>query len=232
MEMRLSGEEPSFHFLNGLARMTHSQVVLWIAASNLSLAGEPSIDDVKDIGWSTSSDRERVYSYVSATPLQDDPLCAAVFSMNEPLVTRSRSEAMTTSNWANTHVRNDIHRPSGVDDSLLSISRMPGTRTSVLGFKRAWGEKPYGEEESSLVHLVHAECGWIFDSPSPRRPKARAADWSPRERDVLEMLLTGASEKMGAAKLNLSPHTFHGYVKTIYKKLRIGSRAELMALDR
>lgn len=234
VELRLAGEEPSCHFLSGLARLTRSQIVLWIAASNVALDRAPRIDEVKDVGWPSTSDRDRVYQYVGAINLEEDPLCAAVLSRDEPLVTRTRADTMTLSQWSNTEARNDVHRPSGIDDSLLSMARKPGAPTSVLALKRGWGEPAYGPEEATLVHLVHAEFSWVFKSATRPRfaPKTSVVDWSPRERDVLDLLLTGASEKMGAARLNLSPHTFHGYVKTIYKKLGIGSRAELMAMDR
>ncbi|HEX6810785.1 MAG TPA: helix-turn-helix transcriptional regulator [Planctomycetota bacterium] len=51
----------------------------------------------------------------------------------------------------------------------------------------------------------------------------------PRLRLVLDQLLSGASEKEIAAKLRLSSHTVHQYVKLIYQRLGVSSRAELMA---
>jgi DNA-binding NarL/FixJ family response regulator len=52
----------------------------------------------------------------------------------------------------------------------------------------------------------------------------------PRVRPVLRRLLGGKSEKEIAADLRLTRHTVHTYVKIIYRKLRVHSRAELMAL--
>ncbi len=40
---------------------------------------------------------------------------------------------------------------------------------------------------------------------------------APRIRQTLQRLLTGDSEKEIAARLNLSRHTIHVYVKTLYK---------------
>jgi len=52
----------------------------------------------------------------------------------------------------------------------------------------------------------------------------------PRVRPVLGLLLAGLSEKQAADALGLSRHTVHQYVKTLYKLLRVNSRARLMAL--
>src|SRR5688572_18495875 len=51
----------------------------------------------------------------------------------------------------------------------------------------------------------------------------------PRHARVLRHLLAGESEKEIARKLALSPHTVHEYVKEIYRRLGVGSRAELVA---
>lgn len=56
-----------------------------------------------------------------------------------------------------------------------------------------------------------------------------AAGLSPRMRQTLEALMTGDSEKQIAAKMKVSPHTVHVYVKQLYKRFGASSRGELMA---
>jgi DNA-binding CsgD family transcriptional regulator len=53
---------------------------------------------------------------------------------------------------------------------------------------------------------------------------------SPRMRQTLERLLVGDSEKEIAARLGLSPHTVHVYVKTLYRRFNVSSRGELFAV--
>jgi DNA-binding CsgD family transcriptional regulator len=53
---------------------------------------------------------------------------------------------------------------------------------------------------------------------------------SPTERAVLKELLSGHMEKAIAATLNHRFATLHGYVKALYARFGVGSRAELMAL--
>jgi DNA-binding NarL/FixJ family response regulator len=52
---------------------------------------------------------------------------------------------------------------------------------------------------------------------------------SGRQRQTLDALLAGDSEKQIARKLAISPHTVHVHVKTIYKRLNVCSRGELLA---
>lgn len=53
---------------------------------------------------------------------------------------------------------------------------------------------------------------------------------SEAQRRVLDLLLSGRSEKKVAAKLDLSPHTVHNHIKEIYRRFEVSSRAELLAL--
>jgi DNA-binding CsgD family transcriptional regulator len=53
---------------------------------------------------------------------------------------------------------------------------------------------------------------------------------APRLHQTLELLLAGDSEKQIAGKLRLSPHTVHGYVKSVYRRFNVCTRAELLAL--
>jgi DNA-binding CsgD family transcriptional regulator len=52
---------------------------------------------------------------------------------------------------------------------------------------------------------------------------------SPRLKQVLDRLLTGASEKQVAATLGISRHTTHDYVSDLYRRFAVSSRGELLA---
>lgn len=51
----------------------------------------------------------------------------------------------------------------------------------------------------------------------------------PRQDQTLQHLLEGDSEKQVAKKLGLSRHTVHVYVKALYRRYGVSSRAELLA---
>lgn len=52
------------------------------------------------------------------------------------------------------------------------------------------------------------------------------ADLTPRETEVLSLIARGLRNAEVAAALGLTPHTVSGYVKSVYAKLGISSRAE------
>ena len=58
------------------------------------------------------------------------------------------------------------------------------------------------------------------------RPSAEIASLTRRELDVLESLSRGYNYKEVAIDLGLSHHTVAQYIKSVYRKLRVNSRAE------
>jgi DNA-binding NarL/FixJ family response regulator len=61
-------------------------------------------------------------------------------------------------------------------------------------------------------------------------PFIASCRFAPKALDVLDMLLTGESEKKIAVLLNQKPGTTHDYVKQIYRQIGISSRAELFSM--
>ncbi len=227
-EIRHAGDDATLHLLQGLAGLTRSQVGLRMDCPRIASDEPPIIDSVSDFGWANAADRDRIYEFMRERPLNADPLSTAVIDADGDLVTRTRSDAVTARAWSRTEIHNEVHRPSRIDDSLLSLSRGPCGRARVLVFKRSCGEPLYGPREREIVHVAHAECAWALAGTTP--PDVQLDDdWTPRERQTLDLLLTGASEKSVAAQLGISPHTVHDYVKIIYRRLGVTSRAELMA---
>jgi DNA-binding CsgD family transcriptional regulator len=100
----------------------------------------------------------------------------------------------------------------------------------ALIFKRAPKGGVYAERERDLVDIFLSECQWLYAAPPPvQLARSRTENFSRRERQVLEILLTGAAEKQVAGLLGVSPNTAHQYVKSIYRKLSVTSRPQLMA---
>ena len=67
-----------------------------------------------------------------------------------------------------------------------------------------------------------------FIEELPRRQAAKPP-LTPRERQVLGFLLTGASEKEVAARLDISQQTVHAHIKALYRACGVSSRPQLMA---
>ncbi|MCZ8239963.1 MAG: response regulator transcription factor [Leptospiraceae bacterium] len=61
-----------------------------------------------------------------------------------------------------------------------------------------------------------------------RKPRStHSFNLTDREKQILELLVKGKTVTSLAKFLDLSEHTVHGYVKTIYKKLQVHNRSEL-----
>ncbi|EHN09142.1 DNA-binding response regulator [Patulibacter medicamentivorans] len=71
--------------------------------------------------------------------------------------------------------------------------------------------------------LAVASGRTVFDgAAAPATP----AGLSPREREILELIATGATNPEIALKLHLSPHTVKEHTSSLYRKLEVRNRAE------
>ena len=83
---------------------------------------------------------------------------------------------------------------------------------------------------AEFCKLIGAELGGI-DGNGNRAAKSLSAGLglSPRVRQTLDGLLVGDQEKEIAARMGVSKHTVHVYVKQLYRKFNVSSRGELLA---
>ena len=79
-----------------------------------------------------------------------------------------------------------------------------------------------------MLELFHSEQAWLYRPDLPLVSPAGMA-LTPRQRQTLQLLLAGHSEKEVAAHLGVSPHTVHHYVTAIHRHFRVSSRSELLA---
>src|SRR5262249_13179805 len=99
----------------------------------------------------------------------------------------------------------------------------------MLQLNRSISEPAFTPVELKLVHLAQAELTAAREARRERLRVDLTAGLSPRERQVLELLLAGHGEKRVAGTLGISPHTAHQYVKVLYAHFGVHSRAELLA---
>jgi DNA-binding NarL/FixJ family response regulator len=106
------------------------------------------------------------------------------------------------------------------EPGLNDTAREAGAQGSVL--KR-------GSVDELLTALRRVAAGGeAYDSRHPRRPQGRAA-LSPREREVLRLLATGATNRQIAASLALGEETVKTLLSRTYDKLGVSRRAEAVA---
>ena len=111
------------------------------------------------------------------------------------------------------------------------------TRTSRLGdvsalvrASKSLGVPAGGDGLNRRRRLVAMFCSMLGEQVVGGKPAAvPGAPLSRRQRQTLELLLAGDAEKQIAARLAISRHTVHVYVKSLYKRFAVNSRPELLA---
>jgi DNA-binding CsgD family transcriptional regulator len=98
-----------------------------------------------------------------------------------------------------------------------------------LGVHREFGDEPFTKADHRLLRMMHKELARLWSRDVLRAAKDATSDLPPRLQQTLDELLAGSSEKQIAAKLELSRHTIHNYVKALHQRFEVSSRGELLA---
>jgi DNA-binding CsgD family transcriptional regulator len=163
--------------------------------------------------------------------LRADLLISRFSGISRAVFTRTREEVVDDDEWAHrSESSKEVGRLLDVDPCLMTAQRLNErglTRTTI--FHRNVGERPFGLREKRLLHLFSIELHRAEQAGLMTAPTGLPHDLSPRQRQVLELLLAGDSVKQLAAKLGISQHTAADHLKGLYKRQNVHSRAELMA---
>jgi DNA-binding CsgD family transcriptional regulator len=119
---------------------------------------------------------------------------------------------------------------AGRTPSLFSALALSGSGlVTVIYLARDVAKRiPFHPDQCQIVALLHSELAWMYERDERRVPP-QLANLTPRQRETLDCLLAGHSEKQIALELGRSPHTVHIYVKAIYRAFNVNTRAELLA---
>lgn len=110
-----------------------------------------------------------------------------------------------------------VHRLDSATTQSCEIA-VSHQRVMVAQLCRMLGDYLNGETPQPPSHLK-----------ATGRQDVEPFDLAPRVRQTLEYLLAGDSEKQIAARMGVSPHTVHCYVKALYRSYEVSSRGELLA---
>jgi DNA-binding NarL/FixJ family response regulator len=138
----------------------------------------------------------------------------------------------------------DHRLPDGIGTELLRNVRQSGVATPALlmtaneqaGFNEAardagaQGTALKSGRVEELLEALRAVAGGdsAFDARHPKRAPGRAA-LSPREREVLQLVASGSTNKEIAATLSIGGETVKTMLARIFAKLGVRSRAEAVA---
>lgn len=229
-------DEALRHLMAELCNLAGAQNAVWIGA--VRLAGNFPGDPVK--GW-----RPRTVCYLHDTP----PLHDTVREQTEKLETGDVDETtlrnvagsgtfrvnrlvdLVSPEWFESDYYRDYYLGVGITDTIWAGIPINEDAESYFGIKRHTGHPPFSQEDRETIAYALRGLKWFLRQQMLSHGLLVAnAPLTPVERQVLQSLLSGQSEKEIAAARGQSHHTTHGYVTTIYRKYGVNNRATLMAL--
>jgi DNA-binding CsgD family transcriptional regulator len=225
-ELLAAGSDATLHVISGLGEIVGADASATANATDFHPMGRVEIAPIIQKGM-TAHEVMCAFKTYKIEGAAVDPVVRLMTKRHSTrrVVTCSRWEYITEDEWDRSLVAEGL-RP--FRESLYS-TRLIGDHAcnGVMLLRR---NKPFDDECKNLVRLFHFECYRRLDE----RRKVVAArtimeSLPRRQREALKCLLRGDSEKRAAARMGVSPHTLHNYVKALYAAFEVSSRAELLA---
>ena len=220
-ELRELGDDSSAwraHMAERVCRVVGARVGLAVEVRLPLRYTQDDLIALAHVGWQNERERD-----VFCT-LRDDPTDEVVRRLGARPFTRVRRRLVDDRRWQRAEFAHELGRIAGLGEFVLS--HQPALDHGVMSgiaLYRSAGERQFSPREVELVDNFHRELALMWREPDPRRALA------PRVRETLQQMLLGRSEKEIADALTLSQNTVHQYVKTIYRRFGVRSRAELHA---
>lgn len=224
--------------LDGLIELLRAQVGLTVDVAGAEPGGDVRPIDPIDLGWTDESARRRYYQYYSSGEATSDPGTIALLERHRQarFATWSRGQHVDDRTWYASPTVSEARRTGDVDDFVCSTIALGGGVLHGFILYRPWNDRRFGPRDVRALRLFHAQL--LRDCAAPLPYEANhlfpgagdpAAELSHRLRQTLDLLLAGDGAKQIAHKLDLSAHTVKDYIKALYRRLNVSSRAELMS---
>lgn len=216
--------------LQGLCSLLHAQVGI---SGNMRKFGTGEAESLGSVrrGWPDEQAERLWLEYALSVPVERTPEYPALIGKHDRLVTRTRDQLWGREAWYRSRTFNERHKRVGIDDYVISLQRLPaGDMWHSLWIHRAIGEPGFTRRDWWIVRCVHEEVGRLIGNALSSAAEPRVRDLTPRQRDALDGLLEGLSEKDLAARMGVSRATVHEHVLAVYRHFGVAGRAELLAL--
>lgn len=175
-----------------------------------------------------ASTRARFYQDLYFIDHQTDDALGGIVPLYGSAFTILRRDVIDDRRWDRSFSGNERFRALGCDDFVMSMAPVSSLGViSSLEIYRPRGKR-FTERERLLIALIHEELANDW-SRIERRDEKSDVKLTPRQREVLDRLVEGESEKEIAYALGVSAHTAHDHVKAIHRAFGARSRGELLA---
>ncbi|MFO7550261.1 MAG: helix-turn-helix transcriptional regulator [Haliea sp.] len=181
-------------------------------------------------------------------PYREDPFYQA--SMNQPRSKFYRLSRITAGKLRESQYYRDYYADTGTVDEAIYLSRLRAGNVINLCMMRLPQQGEFSEQEYETLYLLAEPVSELIKSHSEHDDFAvthliqpginhqidlafrtfGASLLSPREKDVLELMLRGYGTDTSADRLGIALETVRRHRKSIYRKLDVSSQTDLFSL--
>jgi DNA-binding CsgD family transcriptional regulator len=181
-------------------------------------------------------------------PYREDPFYQT--SMNQPRSKVYRLSRLTTSKLKETNYYRQYYASTGTVDEAVYLARLEGGNIINLAMMRMPRHGEFSDEEYETLYLLAEPISELMKYHSEHNDFAvhhliqpeinlqidtafrtfGASLLSPREKDVLELMLRGYGTDLTAQRLDIALETVRRHRKSIYRKLDVNSQTDLFSL--
>lgn len=181
-------------------------------------------------------------------PYREDPFYQA--SMNQPRSKVYRLSRVTLGKLKESGYYRNYYGDTGTADEAVYLSKLAGGNVINLSMMRLPEHGPFSDGEYDVLYLLAEPVSELIKRHSEHQEFATshliqpgidhqidlafrtfgASMLSPREKDVLELMLRGYGTDISAERLNIAVETVRRHRKSIYRKLDVNSQTDLFSL--
>jgi len=194
---------------------------------------KPKIHPIASTGWGTPKAEQL---YLDSLFGEGRPQLPNVDKALEPAMlvegtmAFSRPMIVPDDMWYESAFYQCFVEPTGLDEWGSSFRVAPKLGSVVMvGGNRAYGDEPITPRQITLLGILAEEITPMLGTRLSMQGQLTKAGLTPRQRQTLEFLLDGLSEKQIANRLNLSKATIHDYIVQLHRHFDVSSRGELLS---
>jgi DNA-binding CsgD family transcriptional regulator len=211
-----------FQFINRLLPVDGLRFNVYVPRIdlNLEVAGDDKI-------YAMTQDYQKKFWLI-------DPMHPSKFDDSETIVV-SNTLLMTNIAWMRTKIYQEFFEPNGVFHNADVFFRRNERIIAVLSLVRNEKHKPFTPREIRELEIIQPFVQFTLNKTYlPQRIHDRTTlavefELTPRELDVVELSLTGASNNILVDQLKISLPTLRTHLQNIYAKVGVHSNSELIS---
>jgi len=233
-EIREMGYDPVLwrrHLLNRFLNMVGGVVGMLVEYPSSINPHRPGRLRINDSGIWSPSERQVFQDSLARFQEQGDYLSnpyADIHDSSEKMTVFSGMDLLGKRKYYNNPFVNELMMPVNLGDGL-KCSAAHAQDVLELHVYRANDDRPFENRENEMAMVLLAEVS-LMRQDMAGFEKVSAFDLSPRLQAVFRLILMGRSEREIARELGISAHTVHDHTKILFRKFRVRSRMELMAV--